>query len=53
MFHRNNAGSLHRKPPMKDPSELEKISIFSVLHSYNYDVVDSPKEQQFRCQPTW
>ena len=27
----------------------EKISIFSVLHSYNYDVVDSPREQQFRC----
>lgn len=27
----------------------EKVSIFSVLHSYNYDVVDSPREQQFRC----
>lgn len=27
----------------------EKISIFSVLHSYNYDIVDSPNEQQFRC----
>jgi len=27
----------------------EKISIFSVLHSYNYDVVNTPTEQQFRC----
>ena len=27
----------------------KKISIFSVLKKYNYDVVDSPREQQFRC----
>ena len=25
------------------------ISIFSVLSSYNYDVVNTPREQQFRC----
>ena len=50
MFHRNNTGSLPPKATNERSERIkEKISIFSVLHSYNYDVVDSPREQQFRC----